>query len=95
MYICLSGIIVGCDFSFINYALCQAFPISVATWFPYHVGIYIYIHTHIFFGEYIETSEERERCTFRQKGQVKRQLREKIINLVNGFWSQACDNIIF
>ena len=30
-YVCLSGIIVRCcDFSFINYALCQAFPISWA-----------------------------------------------------------------
>ena len=30
-YVCLSGVIVRCcDFSFIKYALCQAFPISWA-----------------------------------------------------------------
>ena len=30
-YVCLSGFIIHCcDFSFINYALCQAFPISWA-----------------------------------------------------------------
>ena len=30
-YICLSSVIVRCcDFSFINYALCQAFPVSWA-----------------------------------------------------------------
>ena len=29
--VCLSGVIVRCcDFSFINYALCQAFPLSWA-----------------------------------------------------------------